>query len=162
MQWNEIVVVWLRQIFLKTHRTSFLIEFCLGPHVSMCISLFPLQWRHNMHHRVSNRRYLDWLLNRLFRRRSRKHQSSASLALMRWPMDSPHKGPVTRKMFPFDDVIMLMHWFEQTKWWVYLCMPLQWNGLLHVLFFSCVTFMHPPGPRRPWPHRIYFGDKLCV
>ena len=25
----------------------------------------------------------------------------------RWPVDSPHKGPVTRKMFPFDDVIML-------------------------------------------------------
>ena len=24
----------------------------------------------------------------------------------RWPVDSPHKGPVTQKMFPFDDVIM--------------------------------------------------------
>ena len=24
----------------------------------------------------------------------------------RWPMDSPHKGPVTRKGFPFDNVIM--------------------------------------------------------
>ena len=24
----------------------------------------------------------------------------------RWPMNSPHKGPVTRKMFPFDDVII--------------------------------------------------------
>ena len=23
-----------------------------------------------------------------------------------WPVDSPHQGPVTRKMFPFDDVIM--------------------------------------------------------
>ena len=42
----------------------------------------------------------------------RKHQSSASLAFMtgirRWPVDSPHKGPVTRKMIPFDDVIMKM------------------------------------------------------
>ena len=40
----------------------------------------------------------------------RKHQSSASLAFVRgihrWPGNSPHKGPVTRKMFPFDDVIM--------------------------------------------------------
>ena len=40
----------------------------------------------------------------------RKHQSSASLALVRgihrWPVNSPHKGPVTRKIFPFDDVIM--------------------------------------------------------
>ena len=34
-----------------------------------------------------------------------KHQSSASLAFV-WPVNSPHKGPVTRKMFPFDDVIM--------------------------------------------------------
>ena len=24
----------------------------------------------------------------------------------RWPVNSPHKGPVTRKMFPSDDVIM--------------------------------------------------------
>ena len=40
-----------------------------------------------------------------------KHQSSASLAFVwgihRGPVNSPHKGPVTRKMFPFDDVIML-------------------------------------------------------
>ena len=39
-----------------------------------------------------------------------EHQSSASLAYVRgihrWPVNSPHKGPVTRKMFPFDDVIM--------------------------------------------------------
>ena len=40
----------------------------------------------------------------------RKHQRSASLALVRgihrWPVNSLHKGPVTRKMFQFDDVIM--------------------------------------------------------
>ena len=39
----------------------------------------------------------------------RKHQSSASLVFVRgihqWPVNSPCKGPVTRKMFPFDDVI---------------------------------------------------------
>ena len=42
----------------------------------------------------------------------RKHQSSASLAFVRgihrWPVNSPHKWPVTRKLFPFDDVIMNM------------------------------------------------------
>ena len=41
----------------------------------------------------------------------RKLQSSASLAFVRWihrrPVNSPHKWPVTRKMFPFDDVIVL-------------------------------------------------------
>ena len=40
----------------------------------------------------------------------RKHQRSASLAFCAGnspgPVKSPHKGPVTRKMFPFDDVIM--------------------------------------------------------
>ena len=40
----------------------------------------------------------------------RKHQSSTSLASVRgihwWPVNSPNKGPVTRKMFSFDDAIM--------------------------------------------------------
>ena len=39
-----------------------------------------------------------------------RHQSSASLAFVRgihrWPVNSPHKGPVTWKMLPLDDVIM--------------------------------------------------------
>ena len=52
----------------------------------------------------------DYSLNRLSGTDQRKHQSSASLAFVRgihrWPVDSPHKWPVTRKMFPFDDVIM--------------------------------------------------------
>ena len=42
----------------------------------------------------------------------RKHQSSASLAFVRGihrgPVNSPHKWPVTRRMFSFDDVIMSM------------------------------------------------------
>ena len=43
----------------------------------------------------------------------RKHQSSALLAFVRGihrgPVNSPHKWPVTQKMFPFDDVIMNHH-----------------------------------------------------
>ena len=43
----------------------------------------------------------------------RRHQSSVSLAFVRgihrWPVNSPHKWPVTRKMFPFDDVIMVLN-----------------------------------------------------
>ena len=27
--------------------------------------------------------------------------------IQRWPVNSPHKGPVTQKMFPFDDVIIV-------------------------------------------------------
>ena len=39
-------------------------------------------------------------------------QSSASLAFVRgihrWPVNSPHKGPVTRKLFPLGDVIIII------------------------------------------------------
>ena len=50
----------------------------------------------------------------------RNHQSSAWLAFVRgnhrWPVDSPHKGTVTRKMFPFDDVILFdMIWYIMRK-----------------------------------------------
>ena len=48
----------------------------------------------------------------------REHQSSASLAFVRGihqrPVNSPHKWPVTRKMFPFDDVIM--HYKSEPRW----------------------------------------------
>ena len=64
-----------------------------------------LPWRHNEHDGVTNHQRLDCL-----NADQRKHQSSASLASVRGihrrPVNSPHKGPVTRKMFPFDDVIM--------------------------------------------------------
>ena len=43
----------------------------------------------------------------------RKHQSPASLAFVRGihrePVNSPHKWPVTRKMFTFDDVTMVCY-----------------------------------------------------
>ena len=49
--------------------------------------------------------------NRLFRRRSRKTSKLRVTGLCAGnspgPVNSPHKGPVTRKMFPFDDVIMI-------------------------------------------------------
>ena len=45
----------------------------------------------------------------------RKYQSFATLAFLRKirrvPVVSPHKGPVTWKMFPFDDDIMTFEWF---------------------------------------------------
>ena len=59
----------------------------------------------------------------------RKYQSSASLAfvrgIQRWPMNSPHKWPVTRKMFPFDDVIILWLTKYPMIWWCHdiKCIP---------------------------------------
>ena len=76
-------------------------------------SLFPesLLWRNDGHDGVSNHQPHDCLLNRLFRRRSKNIPNSASLSFVlgihRWPVNSPHKWPVTRNMFTFDDVIMV-------------------------------------------------------
>ena len=50
----------------------------------------------------------------------RKHQISASLAFVqgihRGPVNSPHKWPVSRKMFPFDDVIMVKKNYSSSPW----------------------------------------------
>ena len=70
-----------------------------------------LQWRHNDHDGVSNHQPRGCLLNRLFGRRSKKTSKLRVTGLCAGnspgPVNSPHKGPVTRKMFPFDDVIMV-------------------------------------------------------
>ena len=46
----------------------------------------------------------------------RKHQNATSLAFVRgihrWPVNSPHKGPETRRLFLFDDVIMYVLWLQ--------------------------------------------------
>ena len=74
-----------------------------------------LQWRHNGRDGVSNHQPHDCLPNRLSGRvysgaDQRKYQSSSSLAFVRGihrgAVNSPHKWPVTWKMFPFGDVIM--------------------------------------------------------
>ena len=70
-----------------------------------------LHWRHNEHGGVSNHQPHGCLLNRLFRHRSKKTSklrvTSLCVGNSPGPVNSPHKGPVTRKMFPFDDVVMI-------------------------------------------------------
>ena len=70
----------------------------------------PLHWRHNGHVGVSNHQPHGCLLNRLFRRRSKKtsklRATGHCAGTSPGPVNSPHKGPVTRKMFPLNDVIM--------------------------------------------------------
>ena len=75
-------------------------------------STIPLHWRHNDHDGVSNHQPHGCLLNRLFGRRSKKtsklHVTGLCAGNSPGPVNSPHKGPVTRKMFPFHDVIMIL------------------------------------------------------
>ena len=68
---------------------------------------FPLQWRHNDHDGASNHQPHGCLLNRLFRRRSKKTSKLRVTGLCVGPVNSPRKGPITRKIFPFDNVIMV-------------------------------------------------------
>ena len=109
------VEVWSQSITMPMHLQQAKWWSRLG---AVCI---PLQCCHNGHDGVSNHQPFECLLNRLFRRRSKKTSKLCLTGLMRgihrWPVNSPHKGPVARKMFPFDDVIMpdrdlvdLAHW----------------------------------------------------
>ena len=88
-----------------------------------------LHWRHNDHDGVSNHQPHGCLLNRLFSRRSKKISKLRVTGLCVGnspePVNSPHKGPVTRKMLPFDDVTMLyglcaiVSTCSVTNWWVW-------------------------------------------
>ena len=90
------------------------------------IILWPLYVNHNLH-------YSDFLMSAMASQINSisivystacsgayqwKRQSSASLAfvtgIIRCPVNSPHKGPVPRKMFSFDDVTM-QYVYENTK-----------------------------------------------
>ena len=65
-----------------------------------------LQLDHNECNGISNHRRLDCLLNRLIKHRSKKTSKLRVIGLCEGNPPVTHTGPVTRKMFPFDDVIM--------------------------------------------------------
>ena len=78
---------------------------------SFLLTRVTLHWRHNGLDSVSHHQPRDCLLKRLFRRRSKKTSKLRVTGLCvgnsPGPVNSPHDGPVTRKMFPFDDVIKI-------------------------------------------------------
>ena len=70
----------------------------------------------------------------------RKYQSFASLAFVRvihrWPVNSLYKRPVTRKMFPFDDVIM--YWqqlFRRVQIGLYVTLSMLLLNKLHCIMW---------------------------
>ena len=79
-----------------------------------------LQWWHNGRGGVFSHQPLYCLLNRLFRHRTKKSSKQRATGLCAgWPVNSPHKWPVTRKMFPFYDVIMRrasVYWLINWLW----------------------------------------------
>ena len=118
-------------------------------------SVHALQWRHNECDGV-------WITSLLIVYSTiysltdqRKQQSVVLLAFVRgihrWPVNSPHKGWATPKMFPFDDVI--------TDWYI----------LAHTLEFSDGTRSIPwqmsflsPSHREPFyiEYKVWPGSRL--
>ena len=96
----------ISEIRLDRPRPGSKVFLCLASgctHTYIHPSLMSFQWRHNERDGVSNRRRLDGL----FRHRSNKTSKLRITGLCEG--NYPHKGPVTRKMFPFDDVIMVTY-----------------------------------------------------
>ena len=92
----------------------------------------------------------------------RKHQRFTSLAFVRgihrWPVNSPHKWSVMRKMFPFDAVIMITVVVnevflifksgvivELTKYWIALL-----DGIYPLLSLSI-----KPSPEQTWMSTLF-------
>ena len=65
-----------------------------------------LQWRHNGRDGVSDHQPHDCLLNSLPKKTSKLSVTGLCEGNSPVTSESPHKGPVTGKMFPFNDVIM--------------------------------------------------------
>ena len=79
-----------------------------------------LPWRHNGLDSVSNHQPYHCLLSRLFGRRSKENIKAPRHWPLCWgihrgPVNSLHKWPVTRKMFPFDDVIMALNFAKMVR-----------------------------------------------
>ena len=104
---------YIHQHYWTFHLQSIVQDFKRRQNMKTPTNLFSvvtLHRRHNDHGGVSNHQPHGCLLKRLFRRKSKKTSKLRVTGLCvgnsPGPVNSPHKGPVTRKMFPFDDVIM--------------------------------------------------------
>ena len=125
--------------------------FCMKPKVRwdhFCSNVtrphITLQWRCNERDGVSNHQPHDCLLNRLFRRRPKKTPKLHVTGLCAG--NSPVKGTVTRKMFQFDDIVMVdddddITMINITYWW-------------HSLFYSKANIT-----RRE--HRTWYLCQTC-
>ena len=105
LRFNTLMSAKMHDKCVRWWSTRFQITVC-----RIAISNMSILWCHNERNSVSNHRRLRLFTQPLVQTQVKeKHQSSAALAFLRgihrWPVNSPHKGPVTRKMFPFDDVI---------------------------------------------------------
>ena len=128
----------------------------------ICITRYRLKYTVtvtcNGHHGVSNYRSVECLFNRLFILTTNDHQRSELAALCECnpSENSPHEGSVTRKMFPFDDVIMteksVSNNYNPPNFFLA-------NQYIHVMIFNLLLF--------PWwtvfpTHNKCYDHNRCV
>ena len=127
-QWFNVFVTWLKLFIL-----AFLCVCDItghGPHFTNDFSIvIQIRWKIRIHYNDVIMGTIAAQITRLtivystvyLEADQRKHQSSASLAVVRGihrgPVNSPHKWPVTQKKFPFDDVIMTGKSRGNISWW---------------------------------------------
>ena len=104
---------------IQTNYAVYMTIYC-NLYSSQC---FSLQWRHNEHNGVSNYRRLECLLNRLSGHRSKKTSKLCVTGFCdgNSPLNSPHKGPVTQRMLPFDDIIVFCMLIANDFMWCIAC-----------------------------------------
>ena len=136
------VIVWQTPAIKRYMPPKYLSIMYLLPRV-------PLEWRHNGRDGVSNHRPHQCLLNRLFSHRSNKTSKLRVTGLFVGNWIPRPKWPVTRKMFPFDDVIMqgwslVNYRFSDAQWWFLLTNRhsvdhVKWTSILQS-FRLAITF----------------------
>ena len=118
--WRNFDMVWLCFVLLRVDKSNYSIKNCwryyLITHIlrgRTTVLLSQYHWHYSdvimgaLASRITSVSIYSTVCSGLDQR---KRQSSVSLAFVRetrrWPVYSPHKGSVTRKMFPFEDAIM--------------------------------------------------------
>ena len=96
-----------------------------------------------------------------------KHQSSASLAFVwgihRGPVNSPHKWPVTRKMFPFDDVIMnTRNFISEAVWSLTTKSSEACSYMIALIFDKCVGSIGAEAPVKFQSDTITFKHNFAA
>ena len=144
-------------------------RLCILSQANLCVHVryssvekhIPLQWRHNGCDSVSNHQPYDYLLNCTFRRISKKTSKLRLTGLC----NSPHKWPVTRKIFPFDGILMCGTVISTSRKYTHACTnkhrfePIlisESNG--QVNYISVSTILYSTGCRKLPRHVIAYQD----
>ena len=105
-RWDFLLLV--KGVRILIHRNDIARHICCKFIVTKLMTHKSLQWRHNDYNSVWNHQRLDCLLRRRPKKTSKLLVTGFCERNSPVTDDIPHNGSVTRKMFPCDDVIMIV------------------------------------------------------